>query len=73
MLRQKYFQRRPLTKQPSMVKDYKPQFLAKFTFCAFLPYKVGPPVSSVVISYLEQSVAHIHHKICTKKDTSCWV
>ena len=24
-----------------------------FTFCAFLPYKVGPPVSSVVMSYLQ--------------------
>ena len=23
------------------------------TFCAFLPYKVGPPVSSVVMSYLQ--------------------
>ena len=67
MLRRKYFQRRPLTKQPSKVKYYKTQFLAMITFCAFLPYKEGPPVSSVVISYLKQSVTHLYHDICTEK------
>ena len=41
-----------------MIQDYKThsQFLIIFTFCAFLPYNVGPPVSSVVISYLKQKL-----------------
>ena len=41
-----------------------------FTFCAFLPYKVGPPVSSVVISYLKQK---LHMDNVDEKATFCWV
>ena len=57
------------TFQDTRYKIIKMKF-AIFTFCAFLPYKVGPPVSSVVISYLKQKLQMDN---VDEKATFCWV